>query len=167
MQKLFLMIIVLFGFASCQEDVKFNNPSLQGLKDNLFWKAVDAKATLASDRTVLIEAYTSNEIISLKTTSTKVQTYLLRKNTSNRVAYTRTVSGEKVTYSTGFDIGNGQIVITEYDAVNKTITGTFKFNAENTDDSSLASPTVNFQQGVFYKVPVSSAVLIDKQGLTP
>ena len=48
-------------------------------------------------------------------------------------------------------------MITEYDAVNKTVTGTFKFNAENTDDSSSASPTVNFQQGVFYKIPVSSA----------
>ncbi|MDI5899422.1 DUF6252 family protein [Flavobacterium sp. XS2P67] len=59
-----------------------------------------------------------------------------------------------VTFSTGFEIGEGQIVITEYDAVNNTITGTFKFNAENTNSNSLASQVVNFQHGVFYKVPV-------------
>jgi phage protein D len=41
--------------------------------------------------------------------------------------------------------------ITEYDAINKTVTGTFKFSAENTDSSSQANATVNFQQGVFIK----------------
>ena len=167
MRKLFLIIIILFGFVSCQEDVRFNNPSVQGLKDNLFWKAVDAKATIASDGTLLIQAYTSKEIVSLKTTSAKAQTYILGKNTSKMAIYTRTDANEKTTFSTGSGIGGGQIVITEYDVVNKTITGTFKFNAENTDDSSLASPEVVFQQGVFYKVPVSSAVLIGKEGLIP
>jgi hypothetical protein len=167
MRKLFLILIVLFGFVSCQEDVRFNNPSLQGLKDNLFWKAVDAKATLASNGSLLIQAYTRDEIVSLKTTSAKVQTYSLGKTTSKMASYTQTVSDGKVAYVTGFNTGGGQIVITEYDAVNKTVSGTFKFNAENTDDNSSANPIVNFQQGVFYKVPVSSAVLTDKLSFIP
>jgi hypothetical protein len=39
-------------------------------------------------------------------------------------------------------------VITEYDTVNNTISGTFKFNLENIFNNPL-SGALNFQQGVF------------------
>ncbi|KIA84761.1 DUF6252 family protein [Flavobacterium sp. AED] len=159
MKKYFLFIVVLFSLISCQEDVRFNNPSLQGLKDNVFWRAVESKATIAADGSLLIQAYTSNETLSLKTTATKAQTYFLGTSESKKVTYTITdATGSLITFSTGFGIGDGQIVITEYDVANKTVTGTFKFNAENTYNNPLAGPLVNFQQGVFYKVPVSSPV---------
>ena len=64
----------------------------------------------------------------------------------------------KVIFATGIDIGDGEIVITEYDNVNNTISGTFKFRAKNADGDSLAGDILNFQQGVFYKVPISVQV---------
>jgi hypothetical protein len=159
MKKYFLFIAVVFSLISCQEDVRFNNPSLQGLKDNVFWRAVESKATLAPDGSLLIEAYTRDETLSLKVTSANAQTCFLGIDNSNIVTYVITdATGGLITFSTGFGIGDGQIVITEYDDINKTISGTFKFNAENTYNNPLAGPFVNFQQGVFYKVPVSSLV---------
>ncbi|WP_310379554.1 DUF6252 family protein [Flavobacterium sp.] len=155
MKKLILLTVVLFSFISCQEEVTFNNPSFQGLKDNVFWRAIESKATLAGNGSLIIEAYTSKEKITLKTTSKIVQTYFLGTSTSKTATYTLTDTDGTLTFTTGFGIGDGQIVITEYDAVNKTVSGTFKFNAINTLNNPLAGPTLNFQKGVFYKVPVT------------
>jgi hypothetical protein len=158
MKKLFLIIIVLFAFISCQEDVRFNNPSLQGMKDNVFWRAIESKATLASNGSLLIEAYTGNETLTFKLDSSAKKTYFLGISNVNAVNYVLSDPSGLITFSTGFGSGDGQITITEYDAVNNTVSGTFKFNAENTYDNPLVGPVVNFQQGVFYKVPVSSPV---------
>ncbi len=158
MKKLFLIIIVLFAFISCQEDVRFNNPSLQGMKDNVFWRAVESKATLAPNGSLLIEAYTRNETLTFKLASTAKKNYFLGIDNVNTVNYVLSDPSGLITFSTGFGVGDGQIVITEYDAVNNTVSGTFKFNVENTYNNPLAGAVVNFQQGVFYKVPVSSSV---------
>ena len=154
MKKLVLISIILVAFMSCQTDVKFNNPSFQGTKDNFFWRAIQSKAILATNGSLSIEAYTSNEKVTLKTTSTTPQTYFLGTSTSKTATYTLTDATGTVTFSTGIGIGDGQIVITEYDAVNKTVSGTFKFNAKNTSNNPLYGPNLNFQYGVFYKVPV-------------
>ena len=155
MKKYFLITLVFFGLLSCEDDVRFNNPSFQGLKDKVFWRGVRSKATIASDGSLLIESLIVNETISLKTAAAEPQTYFLGTGEASKAIYTVTGPATGiVTYTTGFGVGQGQIIITEYDAINKTITGTFKFSAENTNRSSQANATVNFQQGVFYKIPV-------------
>ena len=119
MKKQFLIIIVLLGFISCQEDVRFNNPSLQGLKDNVFWRAVDSKASFtfgANDGpngSFFIQAFVGNETVSFKLASTKPQTYILGGSSSNIATYSHTVADEVISYSTEFDSSGGQIVITE------------------------------------------------------
>lgn len=158
MKKYILFLVVFFAVVSCEEDVRFNNPSFQGMKNNVFWRAVQAKATLASDGSVLIEAYTGTEVLSLKMTSTTKQQYPLGSSNSKTAVYVVNQGNSEIKYTTGIDIGNGEIIITEYDSENNTISGTFKFNAENVDDNSSADPVLNFQQGVFYKVPVSVLV---------
>lgn len=155
MKKYFLLLVVLFSLVACEENISFNNPSLQGTKDNVFWRGVQTKATIASDGSLLIESFTANETLSLKTTSTKSQTYFLGTSESKKAIYSVTdAANGLITFSTGFGVGEGQIVIKEYDAVNSTITGSFKFSAKNSNVSSSTNPVVNFQNGVFYKVPV-------------
>ena len=155
MKKQLLYILLLFAFISCQDDVKFNSPSFEGQKDNVFWRAVDSKAILAANGSLSIEGYTRNEKLTLKTTSTIPQTYILGTSTSKTATYVLTDANGTITFSTGTGIGDGEIVIEEYDAVNKTVTGTFKFNAENIYNNPLAGPILNFQYGKFYKVPVT------------
>ncbi len=157
MKKYLPFLIVLFSLVSCEEDVRFNTPSFQGLKDNVFWRAIQTRATLASNGSVVIEAYSGYELITLKITSTTLQTYFLGTSSSNTATYVLKDANGEVTFITDFGIGNGQVQVTEYDDVNHTISGTFKFNAENVDDNPLYGSELNFQQGVFYKVPVSPA----------
>ncbi len=154
MKKQVLYILLLFAFISCQDDVKFNNPAFEGQKDNVFWRAIDSKAAIAADGSLTIDGYTRNEKLTLKTTSTTAQTYPLGTSTSKMATYVLTDANGTITFSTGIDMGDGEIVIEEYDAVNKTVTGTFKFNAVNVAINPLAGPLLNFQYGHFYKVPV-------------
>lgn len=159
MKKLHLYTILLFAFISCQDEVKFNSPSFQGQKDNVFWRAVDSKAILATNGSLSIEGYTRNEKLLLKTTSTTPQTYPLGTSTSKMATYILTSDNGTITFSTGNGIGDGEIVIEEYDAINKTVTGTFKFNAENVNNNPLGGPVLNFQYGHFYKVPVTTGLI--------
>ncbi|WP_281298015.1 DUF6252 family protein [Flavobacterium limnophilum] len=156
MKKQFLYIFLFFAFISCTDEVKFNNPSFEGQKDNVFWRAVDYKAFIAADGSLSIEGYTRNEVLTLKTTSTAAQTYPLGTSDSKKATYVLKDANGTITFSTGFGIGEGQIVISEYDSVNKTVSGTFKFNAENIYNNPLAGPVLNFQYGHFYKIPVTT-----------
>jgi len=49
---------------------------------------------------------------------------------------------------------NGEIEITNYDSVNLTVSGKFKFNAVNVDNNPFGLPVENFQYGEFYEVPI-------------
>jgi hypothetical protein len=158
MKKSLWLIVVLFSLISCEENVSFNNPSFQGLKDNVFWRAVASKATVASDGSVLIEGFTGNEVLTLRTTSATLQTYTLGTSNSKTAVYVSTGGAGEISFETGVGMGGGQIVITDYDEAAHTISGTFKFSAENTSGNPSAGAVLNFQQGVFYKVPVSVQV---------
>lgn len=52
---------------------------------------------------------------------------------------------------------NGEVQVTEYDAVNGTISGKIFFNAANMDNNPLAGEVLNFSEGVFYKVKITAA----------
>jgi len=155
MKKQFLYLFLFFAFISCSTEVEFNNPAFEGQKDNVFWRAVDAKASIGSGGSLIIEAYTRNEVVTLKTTAANPETYSLGVSDLNKASYVLKDASGTITFSTGFEIGEGQIVITEYDAVNNTVTGTFKFNAENIYDNPLAGSILNFQYGHFYRIPIS------------
>ncbi|AWG20486.1 hypothetical protein FFWV33_02550 [Flavobacterium faecale] len=151
MKKIFLLIVISLAFISCEENVQFNNPSFQGLKDNVFWRSITTTATVNASSELTITAYTTKEKIILQTPNTALTTYFLGEDDFNTASYQIDEEPNTTLYTTGTDIGNGQITITEYDVLNKTISGTFRFNTVNT----LTEATVNFQQGVFYKVPVT------------
>ncbi|MEL1242430.1 DUF6252 family protein [Flavobacterium flavipallidum] len=157
MKRYFLFLIVFFALFSCQEDVKFNTPAFQAMKDNVFWRAVQARATLYSGGNLVIEAYTATEVVTLNTGGIATGIYVIANTPSNTAnyVYKDPLTKESVTFSSGFNVGDGEIEITEYDVVNKTVSGTFKCNLVNILDNPLFGPTLNFQYGVFYKVPVT------------
>ena len=106
---------------------------------------------------MVIEAYTTaTEIVTLKANSTSVATFFLGTSTNKIATYVNTdpLTKESVVFSTGFDVGDGQIVITEYDVAGKTISGAFKFNLENTFNNPLAGPIFELSKWCFYKIPV-------------
>ncbi|MEC5164420.1 hypothetical protein RCH18_000136 [Flavobacterium sp. PL11] len=154
MKKFLLLTVILFCFISCEEDIRFNDPAFQGLKNNVFWRATDFKAKLATNGSLIIEAYTSNEFLSFTTTSPGKGIYLLGPDSFNIVVYTEDRGIYETNYSTSIGGANGEIKITDYDDINNTISGTFKFNAIYTETISNEEPNLNFQQGFFYNVPI-------------
>ena len=160
MKKQFIYLFICLAFASCSDNVKFNNPAIEGQKNNVFWRAVDSKATLING-VLTINGFLRNEKLTLIMPSPRSKvslnnknsyvTYILGTSTTKTATYVLTEnSGGDITFSTGLGIGDGQIVITGYDGVNNIVSGTFKFNAKNSNTSPLAEPILNFQYGSFY-----------------
>ena len=155
MRRIFSVIVLLFVLVSCEDQVKFNNPAVQGLKENVLWRSTSFSAVQASDGSLSIVAYHNNDILTLKIQGTAVKTYPLGENDLTKAILLEKEGDITTVFSTGENKGDGQIVITELDAVNHTITGEFVFNAENEPIDPLAKTNVSFKKGIFYKVPIT------------
>ena len=154
MKKYFYFLSLFFIVASCTDDVKFNNPAFQALKENVFWRAQSYKAHSGENGSIVVEGSLGYEKVTLQMASTAKQTFTLGNDEFSKALYENKLSTDVSAFSTGTDKGSGQIVITDYDNVNHTISGTFKFTAENDDESNIEKPKINFKEGVFYKVPI-------------
>jgi len=148
-------IMLLFLFSSCTEDIKFNNPAFQTLKDNVFWRAQSYEAQISQDGRVVITGFLGYEKIGLQLPSTEAKTYTISSNSNTRAFYYNEIDTMSYLYSAERNLGSGQITITEYDIESKTISGTFKFNAVNTGENDNDKANISFTEGVFYKVPVN------------
>lgn len=100
MRKILSLIALCFLTISCTEDVKFNDPGFQGLKDDYFWRASDARAYI-NDGKLTIEAYAPYEVLTLGTSSTNLGKYNLgTTNTNNFASYTSTFDDIELEYGT-------------------------------------------------------------------
>lgn len=148
-------MLLIFIVSSCTDDVKFNNPAFQTLKNNVFWRAAGYKANTVTNGNVVIEGDLGYEKVILKIPSAAKKTYVLGIDDVSTASYSNTFPGELADFTTGTNKGSGQIVVTDYDAESKTISGTFKFTALNKNTADTENPKVIFTEGVFYKIPVS------------
>jgi len=157
MKKYFYYLTLLLLITSCTEDVKFNNPAFQTLKDNIFWRARSYTAETKTNGIFVIEGTGGYEKISFELPSTEEKTYLLGVDDISKAIYKNTLSGEESEFTTGEERGSGQVTITEYNTVDKTISGTFKFKAVNVK-ADAEKKDINFTEGVFYKIPVGPGI---------
>ena len=154
---LFLVVITLFG---CSQEVTFNNPAVQGTKDNYFWRAQSFSATVDTvTNTIMLEADSQFETLTLKmplptATNPCPITSILGTGSASQATFSYAVNGQNLFYATGLNAQDGQIILSEYDPINKTINGTYRFNSHNLVNNPLGNPIVNFINGVFYKIPV-------------
>jgi hypothetical protein len=163
MKKILSLLVLMVAFTSCEEDIKFNTPAVQGFKDNTLWRADAFTATIGIDGSLVIAANTGFESIVLKASNFAPGTYPFGMNESDvlypsQASYTISEeSGVGSTYSTTLEGGRGQIVISsdarETNLAQGYISGSFRFNAVN-DEGVI----VYFADGVFYKVPLTTAV---------
>lgn len=157
MKRFVVFVCFLALFSSCEEDIRLNNPSMQALKDNVFWRAVNTTASVQTDGSLLIEGQTKDEVFQLKTEETALQSYALGNGDANNVSYKITAPQGQFVYETGSNASSGQITITEFDKVAKTVSGTFQCRVSSDSGSPLVGNTVVFREGVFYKIPIKVA----------
>lgn len=101
MKRFLPLFIIALAFTSCQEDVKFNNPGFQGLKDDVFWRANDARAYISTSGRLTIDAYTEYEVLTLNTASANPATYTLgTTNANNTVTYSSSFNDIELEYAT-------------------------------------------------------------------
>lgn len=166
MKKIVSLLIVMVVLASCGESIEFNNESvIQGVKDNAAWKATVATATI-SPTTLKIVGINDKQTLTLSVplpTHTvdplKVNTYityLLGTSTNKKATFTIQNADGTVVYETGISEEDGQIVISEFNG--GTVSGSFRFNAYNTDEDAEENDLVNFQEGIIYKVPLKTVL---------
>lgn len=156
MKKILSLLVLVLLFGSCEEDVVYNNPSVQGKLDNVFWRAIDSKAVLGTDGSLTLTASARRQKMTLRVPSTNLGVYQLGNSTIRYASFLFTYETDELFYHTGNNIGgDGQIEITEFDAENGTVSGNFRFNAINIENNPLGGEILNFNRGVFYKVPVT------------
>ncbi|MCF6141814.1 DUF6252 family protein [Flavobacterium sp. K77] len=154
MKKISVLLFLLLVLSSCEEDIRFNNPSMQALKDNVFWRALNTTASVQADGSLLIEGQTRDEVFQLQTAETAIKRYVLGDGNASNVTYKIIAPEGQFEYETGTNAASGQIVITEYDTAAKTVSGTFRCSVESASGSPLVGNTVVFREGVFYKIPI-------------
>lgn len=163
MKKFLSYLLVLIVLGSCGEDISVNNNGVfQGIKDNNIWVGGNAAAITEVGNKMTIRAATLTEEMALKFPKPSTIVNPANENTfirhdlgtslNRKAVYVVTTGSEVFTYETAIGVGDGEILIKEYDG--NVISGTFRFNAVNTDPESTAQGIVNLQSGVFYRVPV-------------
>lgn len=167
MKKLILLFLGAIALNSCTQEVSFNNPSVQGTKDNYFWRAKSSSATVDPvSNSIVLQATSQFETLTLRmplpsATNPCPITSILGTGSATvgfatpEATFSYMVNGQNLVYKTGTNAEDGQIILKEYDLINKTVSGTYRFNAFNVGNNPLGNPIVNFTQGVFYKIPVN------------
>lgn len=154
MKKFLYLLVLLAGLTSCEEDIQFNNPTVQALKNNELWRATEFSAEKGSDNSLTIRATNGFESLVLKTADIAAGVYELGENETDKASYVLLIDDEyQESYQTGAGVGDGTITISnnpeETNVTAGFVSGTFRFAAVSDDGSE-----VYFQEGVFYKVPV-------------
>jgi Family of unknown function (DUF6252) len=154
MKKFLYLLVLLAGLTSCEEDIQFNTPTVQALKNNELWRATEFSAVKGGDNSLTIQATNGFESLVLKTASTDPGTYALGESTTDAASYVLVVDNYEESYETGAGIGQGSITISnnpeETNVTAGFISGTFRFAAVSDEGAEIY-----FQEGVFYKVPIT------------
>ncbi|HUH51886.1 MAG TPA: DUF6252 family protein [Flavobacterium sp.] len=170
MKRIFLLLVVAFAFASCAEDVKFNDPSLQAMNGEKLFRALAPRAIQNPDGTISLEGEYRFEELQIKVASAEPGTYLFGVNTNTVANYSYKSDGMILEYSTLDGITNPNMQdnlgeITIYEADNPlaskepgTISGVFKFNAKLTQSNPFGQSNVFLQQGHFYGLKFQTAL---------
>ena len=141
-----LLLILSFGIilSGCQ-NTETNDPTLQAELDSTFFKAIDARVTETEDGSFLIHGITQDETLTLRVAALQVGTYTLGGSSTNYGSFENT-NGD--TYFTNPN-GSGRVIISNWDTEQKTLTGTFNFDAiiQGVD-------TLTVHNGIFFEAPI-------------
>jgi len=155
MKKVFVFILAIFSFLSCSDEIRFNSPAMQANKQNELWRS-DFFAADIDNGGFIIEGRNAGETIQLITTSDTPGTFDLGLESDNVAIF---IAADGTTYSTknapdssiGLYPTSGEIIVEDIDNDDpKNVYGTFWFYAYTADGLNV----VNFNEGVFYKVPL-------------
>ncbi|WP_452597715.1 DUF6252 family protein [Pontimicrobium sp. MEBiC01747] len=152
MKKFIVLVLTIFTFLGCGEELEFNTPSFQAKKDGNLWEAITYSANIDASGVLTIVGSDNFETVTLVSNSAALGLHDM-VNTSSSGAL---LDVNSVVWSTNnmpdpsvqIYPADGVIDIKEVDTEGGTVSGEFYFNAFNA--SGLSS--INFNRGFFHKV---------------
>ncbi len=154
MKKILSLFVIAVAFSSCQDDVSFNSPAVQGYKDREVWQAGTYTATVGSDNSLTVVATRGYETLTLRTDDSAAGDYALGADEANTATFVFSADQVVEEYTTVDQDATGRISISanplETDLSKGYITGTFRFQAVDSEGNELS-----FTSGHFYKLPVT------------
>jgi hypothetical protein len=106
MKKIFSLLFVAIFFTSCEQDIKTNTPAFLAKKNDVYWKANDARVSVSADGGMIITAFNQYETVTLETSSTDPGVYILGTiDQDNFATYTRDINNSSDFYDTGLYTG--------------------------------------------------------------
>jgi hypothetical protein len=156
MKKIFFALIALSLVFGCQDDVEFNQPAFQGIKDgNELWKATSYSVSIDVDGALTFSGTSNQREVRITVPYAAVgAAFRLGDVDSMYATYEEfgTVFSTRNDPASGVEYLYGELEIEEIDYTSNTFTGTFKFNAYNSAGTAVA----NFTEGRFFKLPLTS-----------
>lgn len=149
MRKLILPLIALFFLVACSDDIRFNNPSMQGRIDTRdYFHTFDVSAEQNSNGSVVITGKQGSRILKLNLGSlVSGNSYSLGGESQNQASF-KTVNG--ILYRTDFG-GEGIVHISSVEG--NAVSGSFSFTAWN---DSEPDDVLHISQGSFYDIPLKN-----------
>lgn len=154
MRNLFVLILLLVGLCSCDNDVEFNTPSIQGNLNGELWRATAYKANNYNGG-LLIQGDTNVETLLFVTDNNTRGTYNFGPTASNEARF---IDSNGTIYSTlnAPDESltpypsDGELIIERFDysVSPRTVTGVFWFTAYSNDGLK----SITFNKGQIYNV---------------
>ncbi|WP_299777835.1 DUF6252 family protein [uncultured Formosa sp.] len=166
MKTWYAVFLVCLMFTGCGDDLEFNDPSLQANKDGELWKTTTHQVFYTSGA-VILSGNLNGAVISLEIPALEIGTYYVGKARDEMVnakaVFTNATGVEFSTLYSADDslttpnidestvyYSEGEIQIEEINTTEGYISGVFWFTAYN----ELGTEKVDFNQGVFYRVPI-------------
>ncbi|AXO80451.1 hypothetical protein DZC78_08675 [Olleya aquimaris] len=161
MKKITLLLVSIITLLSCNEDLVFNSPALIGYNDGVLWEASSFRANVEVNGNLTIIGVKGAQVVNLKAIQATEGTYQLGNTTSvatfddglGKVFTTNNIPDPSVQIYPS----EGTIIVTEFNDIERTVSGTFTFHAF--DSSGLDSE--NFNRGYFYNVPILNVNVVD------
>lgn len=157
MRKYFLIALASVAFVSCEEELSTNTPTFEAFKGYNFWRASKFTANFNDGNLVIVGANDSENVTLYIEDYELGKEYVLGESNFNVATYSAVVDEVTYRYSTSSSTGKGYIKLEP--AENQeyaTISGTFYAEMVPVDPSVVLpdTETVNFNKGVFFRIPI-------------
>tara|TARA_R110000850_G_scaffold277120_1_gene423029 strand:- start:9560 stop:10387 length:828 start_codon:yes stop_codon:yes gene_type:complete len=142
MRTFMLFLFAAVALIGC-EDIQTNNPAMQASLNDELYRAIDARAEINPNGSVVIQGITDLETLTLTLSGSSEGVYTLGGEGTNRAVFEDFLGSVYTTRP----FGDGEIIIEN--SSDNTLTGRFSFNAYR-----FGLDTLNARGGVFYRVPI-------------
>ncbi len=143
MRKILILLLSLSALVGC-DDIETNEVAMQANIDNRFYASTDARASVDGNGAVTIQGFTQEETLTVKLSRLAEGNFGIGEGLPNFAIF-EDYSGN--TFSTNPN-GEGFVNISEVNEANKTLSGTFKFNA-----MLPGIDTIYVSRGVMFNIP--------------